>query len=340
VKTAFHIDRLYLEHRTPAGHPECPERVEALLDVAARVEKAGVSVISADRAATPDELALVHDAPYVDAIASTAGRDVILDPDTFVSPRSYEVACRAAGGVLDLVDRVLAGDVDNGFAAVRPPGHHAETDRAMGFCLFNNIAVAAAYAVARHGLERVLIVDWDVHHGNGTQEIFWEDPRVLFVSLHQFPFYPGTGAVGEVGGGAGAGRTVNIPLPGGCGDDEYAAAFRRVVAPVARAFAPQLVLVSAGFDAHVRDPLGGMRVSDAGFDAMASTLLTIAAESCRGRLIAVLEGGYDLDALRSCVSAQLARMQSSPVEAPAGDEGSFGTVFERVKAAQIPFWNL
>jgi acetoin utilization deacetylase AcuC-like enzyme len=340
IKTGFHIDDIYLRHVTPEGHPERTERMAVLLPLAARAKALGMSVIPAGRRAAPDELALAHDRDYVDAIASSAGRGVMLDADTFTSPESFDVASHAVGGVLDLVDRVIAGDLDNAFAAVRPPGHHAESDRAMGFCLFNTIAVAAAYAVARHSLGRVLIVDWDVHHGNGTQEIFWEDPHVLFVSLHQYPFYPGTGGAGEVGAGAGLGRTVNIPMTGGFGDAEYAAAFRSVVGPVARAFGPELVLVSAGFDAHVRDLLGGMRVTESGFDAMASDVLAIARECAGGRTIAVLEGGYDVGALQSCVARVLSRMQSTETAAKITDEGSFGPVMERVRSAHAAHWNL
>ena len=326
----------------PEGHPERVARLERLLQLAARAGEFGVSVIPARRRATAAELALVHDPSYVDLIASAAGRSLMLDPDTFMSPDTYDAACHAAGGVLDLVDRVMAGKLDNGFAAVRPPGHHAESDHAMGFCLFNNIAVAAAYALERYGLNRVLVIDWDVHHGNGTQQMFWEEPRVLFVSLHQYPFFPGTGAAEETGGRNAPGRTVNIPMGGGCGDAEYAAAFRRVVRPVADAFAPELVLVSAGFDAHAADPLGGMRVSDAGFDAMATEVLDIAGVHAGGRCVAVLEGGYDLDALGRCVEIVLKRMKSpDPRRLAEGDAGGrFASVLEAVRSAHAGHWNL
>ncbi len=343
MKTGLHVDGIYLRHHTPDGHPERAQRIDRLLVLADRACGHGVIVQPAVRCATEAELALAHEPSYVDAILSAAGRDVMLDPDTFMSPESCDVARYAAGGVLDLVDRVMSGELDNAFAAVRPPGHHAESDRAMGFCLFNNIAVAAAYAAKRHGVERVLIVDWDVHHGNGTQQIFWDDPGIMFVSLHQFPFYPGTGSAEETGGEAAAGRTVNIPMTGGFGDAEYAAAFRRVVAPVARAFAPGLVLVSAGFDAHAADPLGGMRVSADGFDAMAAEVLDVARESAGGRCVAVLEGGYDLDALGECVERVLGRMQSPDLPRPSGPRGGeerFAPVLARVRAAHAGFWNI
>jgi len=344
MKTAFHIDPIYARHRNPDGHPERVARIEALLELSRRAGELGVTVLPATRRATHEELTLVHTAEYVDAIASTMGRAIMLDPDTFTVPDSYDVARHAAGAMLDVVDRVVAREFDNAFAAVRPPGHHAESERAMGFCLLNNIAVAAAYAVKQHHMERVLIVDWDVHHGNGTQEIFWSDGRVLFLSLHQFPFYPGTGRADEIGDGDGLGYTVNIPMPGGFGDDEWIAAFDRVVVPIAHQFNPQLVLISAGFDAHANDPLGGMRVTERGFAAFADAMVAIAREHADGRLVAVLEGGYDIDALSKSVEAVLGRFVSSrggevTGPAPTGD-GRFGEVFARVKAAQSHYWSL
>ena len=195
MTTGFLIDPVFLRHVTPGGHPERVERMETLLRLADRAEGLGVRVLPATRRATHDEICRVHTREYAQLIERTAGRDVMLDPDTYTCPESYEVALQAAGGVLDVLDRVMGGELDNAFAAVRPPGHHAESARAMGFCLFNNIAIAAAHALRHHGLERVMIIDWDVHHGNGTQEIFWDEDRVLFVSLHQYPFYPGTGAM-------------------------------------------------------------------------------------------------------------------------------------------------
>jgi acetoin utilization deacetylase AcuC-like enzyme len=214
------------------------------------------------------------------------------------------------------VDRIMDGEVDNGFAMVRPPGHHAEADHPMGFCLFNNVAVAARYLHERHDLRRVMIVDWDVHHGNGTQHVFEEDPGVLFCSLHQYPFYPGTGAAHEVGRGEAEGRTLNIPLPGGCGDSHYTAACEQVVLPVCRQFEPDFVLISAGFDAHLRDPLAGMRVSNEGFASMARRLLRVIAEVSDGRCAAVLEGGYDLQALSGSVLAVLEELGSTPTPEP------------------------
>jgi acetoin utilization deacetylase AcuC-like enzyme len=277
--------------------------VKVLLELAQEFERDRRVLRIDARKATRAQIEAVHDAAHFESIASTAGMHALsLDPDTYTSQASFETALLAAGGCIAMVDAVLEGTVRNGIALVRPPGHHAERNRAMGFCLFNNIAVAAAHA--RHqGLNRVLIVDWDVHHGNGTQAIFEEDPSVFFISLHQYPLYPGTGAATEMGTGAGRGFTLNIPMRAGCGDEEYGAQFRERVMPAAKSFAPELVLISAGFDAHAKDPLGGMRVTEEGFADMARQLLSLARESCEGKIVAVLEGGYNLEALRSSVRA-------------------------------------
>ena len=208
---------------------------------------------------------------------------------------------RAVGGLFNLLDAVVEGRVRNGFALIRPPGHHAENNRAMGFCLFNNIALAAQYALKHHGMERVAIVDWDLHHGNGTQHSFYNDPRVLFISMHQYPHYPGTGGLREVGGGPGEGFTVNVPMMGGCGDDEYVNVFHMLVAPLLETFRPELILVSAGFDAHDLDPLGGMALTEDGYEKMLQILMHMAAEVCSDRLVLTLEGGYNLRALRESV---------------------------------------
>jgi acetoin utilization deacetylase AcuC-like enzyme len=322
MSTWFHIDRRYLEHRNPEGHPERSARIENLLPLEGLLVEAGVEALASDRLATDEELLRVHTPAHLERIGETAG-DVynMLDPDTHTSPRSAETARHAAGALLDLVDAVVAGAPARGFAAVRPPGHHAEADRAMGFCLFNNVAVAAAHLVARHGMERVLIVDPDVHHGNGTQAIFYDDPRVLFVSLHQYPFYPGTGNLAETGEREGLGYTVNVPLPAGCTDGDYLAAFDRVVLPVAREFAPSFVLMSAGYDALGRDPLGGMRMTEAGFDAITAALRGIADAHSDGRFVSVLEGGYNTGALRDGVETTVRRMHAGGE----ADTGGFET---------------
>ncbi len=302
-------DPLYLEHGVE-GHPETPSRLRAIMS---HLEGSGVlaqMVAVEPRDATVADLRRVHATEVIDRVRRVAkGGDGWLDPDTYVSGRSYDAAVRSAGGVLAAVDAVLDGAVGSAFCLVRPPGHHAGPGRSMGFCLFNNVAVAAAHAIEGRGLERVAIVDFDVHHGNGTQEAFYADPRVLYVSTHQYPHYPGTGDGSEVGEGAGLGATVNVPLPGGCGDEEYLRVYREVCAPVMRRFGPQLLLVSAGFDAHFSDPLAGMLLSVRGYYGIASTLRELADEACEGRVVYALEGGYDHTALawsvRACIDTLL-----------------------------------
>jgi acetoin utilization deacetylase AcuC-like enzyme len=336
--TGVVIDTRYLEHDTGAGHPERPERIGVLLPVV-DAHAARLTPVPA-RAATGDELALVHDPAYVEEVAATQNKAwFAFDADTPTSPRSYATACLAAGGLLALLDAVMARRVHNGFAFARPPGHHAERHRAMGFCLFNNVAVGAEYLRRRHGLQRILIVDWDLHHGNGTQHMFETDPGVLYVSTHQYPYYPGTGALDEVGRGDGAGCTVNLPFPAGFGDAEYIEAFRSIVEPVARQYAPQFVLISAGFDAHARDPLGGMQLTETGFRAMTRLLLDVARDHADGRCAAILEGGYDLTAMRNSAGAVLTELQGdgAPLIA-AGGPSRASALIERIKKAQGRYW--
>jgi acetoin utilization deacetylase AcuC-like enzyme len=264
----------------------------------------------------------VHDPQYIGSLRETAGRAVALDPDTFTSPESYEVACLAAGAACQAVDFVLDGAATTAAAVVRPPGHHAEPARAMGFCLFNNIAVAAAHARAR-GLSRIAIVDYDVHHGNGTQWAFYDDPSVLFISSHQFPYYPGSGASSEIGKEAGAGFTVNLPLEVGAGDADYELVFQRIAMPVLRQFRPELVLVSAGFDAHQRDPLAGMKLTTEYFARLTALLVREARDLCAGRIVAITEGGYDLHALAASLDGALRALAGEwsvdDFDAPRGD---------------------
>ena len=262
--------------------------------VASELRKSGVEVRQ-PRAATQDELARIHDRDYITLISETAGKATALDPDTYTSPDSYDVARLAAGATIGCVEHVLEGTGRRAFAMVRPPGHHAERNRAMGFCLFNNIAIAAAHARA-HGVERVAIVDYDVHHGNGTQWSFYEDPSVLFVSSHQYPYYPGTGAATDIGRGRGLGFNVNLPIAAGGTDEDFALAYDTVAFPILRQFRPQLILVSAGFDALDDDPLAGMRLSANEFARLTAAMVAIADEYCNGRVVAVTEGGYDLGA--------------------------------------------
>ena len=296
-------DPKLLDHDPGPGHVESPARLDAIMGELARSPIDGVR-IEMPRAATDAEIEAVHSPAYRARLARLAGEYVELDPDTAVSPGSWEAATLAAGAAVGAVEAVMQGRAANAFALVRPPGHHARPATAMGFCLLNNAAVAAE-AARRAGAARVLIVDWDVHHGNGTQEIFAGRDDVLYMSVHQFPFYPGTGAAEEIGVGAGKGATVNCPLPAGQDDADYGAVFHDLFLPVGRAFAPELIIVSAGFDAHARDPLAEMNVTERGFAAMTSALAELAEQTCGGKLALLLEGGYDLAALAASVRASL-----------------------------------
>jgi acetoin utilization deacetylase AcuC-like enzyme len=291
----------FAEHTTPPGHPESPERAE-VMDVVAAEWRAQHGEVASPRVASREQLARVHSAEHLRRMAETAGVAVALDPDTYTSPETYEVALLSAGAAVEAVERVMGGSHTRSFVLSRPPGHHAERERAMGFCFYNNIAVAAAHARSL-GARKVAIVDYDVHHGNGTQHIFEDQPDVLYISTHQYPYYPGSGAAEEIGRGAGTGRTVNLPLEVGATNEDYRVVFEQVVLPALRQFDPDILLVSAGFDAHERDPLAGMRVTAPGFAAMTAALRTVADEQCGGRLALVTEGGYDLRALGECLRA-------------------------------------
>jgi acetoin utilization deacetylase AcuC-like enzyme len=342
-------------HLTPPGHPESPERAAVFEGVAERARLRGLAVVEPAEA-SDQSLLRIHTRTHLDAISATSGKASMLDPDTFTSPETAALAKLAAGAAIQAVDHCLASAHDRGvgdsppfgtasvpraLALVRPPGHHAEADRAMGFCFFNNIAIAAAHARAQ-GVERVAIVDYDVHHGNGTQRSFYADPSVLFLSTHQYPFYPGTGAATEIGSGAGAGFTVNVPMDGGATDGDYQRVFDTIVTPVLRAFRPDLLLVSAGLDAHERDPLGQMRVTTAGFVWMTATLRDLADELCGGRLGVITEGGYDLRALAESLDAICAVLEgaSSAVahDALRAPTGRGDRAIAAVRAVQAANW--
>jgi len=331
-------DPIFREHVPLRSHPERPERLEAI-DRA--LDDAGNALRTlAPREATDEELLAVHERSYLDALGASAGSSRQLDADTYCSPRSVETARFAAGSLVEAALRVARGDATRAFAALRPPGHHAEHDAPMGFCLFNNVAIAARALLEHAGVERVAIVDWDVHHGNGTQHAFEAERDVLFASLHQFPFYPGTGALDEQGHEGGLGATVNLPLPAGCGDGEYGLLFDSVLAPVLVAFKPEIIVVSAGFDAHARDPLGGMNVTTHGFGLFAERLCAVADETCQGRIVLALEGGYDLLALGESVAATvdvLAKPSHGAGEFPASSAS--GMEISRVcREAHARFW--
>jgi acetoin utilization deacetylase AcuC-like enzyme len=306
-KTGLIYDPRYLDHDMGAGHPESPQRLRAIMQ---RLEQSGVAAALAriePRKAEDEWVTLVHQPKYVAFLnqqAPAQGR-LSLDADTSMSPGSLAAAYLAAGAALAGVDAIMAGRVQHVFCAVRPPGHHAEADRAMGFCFFNNVAIAARYAQKRYGLRRVLIVDWDVHHGNGTQHSFDEDPSVLFFTTHQYPHYPGTGRATERGTGAGEGFTINVPMEAGEGDDEYRTVFQKVLVPAADAFKPELVIISAGFDAHRDDPLASMGLTETGYADLTAIVCGIAVRHCGGRLLSSLEGGYNLKALSMSVERHI-----------------------------------
>ena len=306
-RTGIVKDKRYLEHVMDPGHPESPERLRVIYEMLEEAEMKNLFQMVKPRAATREELEMIHSPSYIDLVASTAGKSCFrLDMDTSTCAKTYEAALWAAGGVLELIKAVLEKRLDNGFALVRPPGHHAERDRAMGFCFFNNVAIGARYALRSFSLQRILIVDWDVHHGNGTQNSFYEDPQVLYFSAHRYGFfYPGTGGAKEVGKGKGEGFTVNAPLSTGAGDADYANIFEKFLKPIALEYQPQLILVSAGFDTHQDDPLGGMEVTEQGYARMVQILMEIAESTSQGRLVLALEGGYDVSGESQSVKAVL-----------------------------------
>ncbi len=339
---------IFLRHRTPPGHPERPERLTAVLEA---VRQSGLEEALRQTEEVPpvarDLLEAVHSPRYVAEVAQVArGGGGYLDPDTYVSPESLDVALAAAGGAVMAVEEVLGGRAQAAFALLRPPGHHALAAKGMGFCLFNNAALAAAAARDRHGLSRIAIIDWDVHHGNGTQALFYHDPSVLYVSTHQERWYPGTGHWEEVGAGPGEGFTLNIPLPPGVGDEGYRLIFEEVVVPLIDAARPELVLASAGYDAHFADPLGGMLLTAAGFRTL--TQLTVeAAARVGGRFVGLLEGGYDLSGLSTSVLATLEvltrRSAGLSVSQHSFQEVPYTVVRERIRRARslaLNYWRI
>ena len=346
-QTGIVRDNRYLDHVADRSHPESQERLEALYGMLQEPGMKGKYAEISPRMATPEELEMIHEPAYIKRVASTAGRAMtMLDPDTYACSKSYETAKLAAGGTLTAVDRVMRGELDNAFAFIRPPGHHAEANRAMGFCLFNNVAIAASYALKAHPVQKVLIIDWDLHHGNGTQHSFYERAEVLYFSTHQYPHYPGTGFFSETGSGPGKGFTVNVPLPAGPGDGEYLKVFEEVLEPVALEFKPDIVLVSAGFDIYYRDPLGGMQVTPQGFANLAKVILEFARETCKGKVIFVLEGGYHLDGLRESAREVLKTLLGENLAGGRDEEMRkradprlIDPILKKVRDAQKPFWN-
>ena len=306
-KTGFVYDDIYLEHKTTAGHPEAPQRLVAIVE---RLKAKGLYsqlFMLTPSSAAVEWLTMVHSPEYIQRAGDSCkdGTRYLDSMDTPISPKSYDVALMAVGGVFSAIDAVMQKKVTNAFCAVRPPGHHAVRDGAMGFCIFNNIAIGARYIQKKYNLSKILIVDWDVHHGNGTQAAFYDDPNVLYFSVHQYPFYPGTGSEAEKGSGKGLNYNINVPLPIGSTDADYLRVFEEKLEPAAFAFSPDFVLISAGFDAHKDDLLGGMEVTAQGFAELTAIVKTIAQKCCQGRLVSVLEGGYDLEALADSVEAHI-----------------------------------
>jgi acetoin utilization deacetylase AcuC-like enzyme len=303
--TRLYSHPVYLEHLTPPGHPERPDRLRAIERALQDVRFEGLQRVEAPRA-DPQVIGLVHPQSFVDKVRDAVPETGMarVDADTSVSPKSWEAALTAIGGANAAVDDVFSGAAANAFVAARPPGHHAEKETAMGFCLFNNAAIAARHAQARHGAERIAIVDWDVHHGNGTQDIFWDDPSVLYCSTHQMPLYPGTGARSETG----VGNIVNAPLSPGAGSEAFREAMETRILPAVHAFAPDLLIISAGFDAHHRDPLAEINLTEDDFDWATGHLMEQAERHAGGRLVSLLEGGYDLQGLAFSVASHVARL--------------------------------
>jgi acetoin utilization deacetylase AcuC-like enzyme len=342
MRTGIVKDRRYLEHTMGIAHPESPTRLEVLYRMLENEVTFPYLAIE-PRPATRKEIELVHTPAYVKLIGETAGKErVYLDPDTSTSARSYEVALLAAGGLLKAVDLITESRIQNAFALVRPPGHHAEPSQAMGFCIFNNVAVAAAHLIKNHGLRRILIVDWDVHHGNGTQDAFYARNDVLYFSTHQVPLYPGSGYWDETGTGEGAGYTINVPLFSGKSDEDYLFIFQKILSPIAAQYKPEFLLVSAGFDIAEGDTLGAMKISGGGFGALTRELQNIARDHCGNRIAFVLEGGYDYLSLREGVKnvlLQLSGFGESPEIKAAASESTKQELF-RVLEGVRKFWKV
>jgi acetoin utilization deacetylase AcuC-like enzyme len=340
VAVWIYRDDRFLAHDPGAGHPEGARRLGRTLEDLDRRPVAGTRVVRPPPAPL-EALRLVHDDAHRERMERTRDRPTRLDPDTTAGPGSYEAAVLAAGAAVDAAEKVVQGEASGAFALVRPPGHHALRDRAMGFCLFNNVAVAAAHAAREGGLSRILVLDPDVHHGNGTQDAFWTRSDVLYVSSHQWPYYPGTGAVDEIGEGDGRGFTVNLPLAEGSADADFLHVWERVVDPIVRAWEPQLILVSAGFDAWKDDPLAGLRVTERGFAAFYALVRRWADAHAPGRVVCALEGGYDPEGVRVGVRAaleELARDRPGPVEVEGAPGAAARAVAERARRVLSDRW--
>jgi len=310
-KTIILKDERCIDHITTPGHPESPQRLKSIYGMLQDDDIKDCFEEVAPRSATKGEIGWNHSSEYIDGIEKTAGRPFTsLDGDTNTSAGSWDASLLAVGAVLDGIDMIMEGKADNGFALVRPPGHHAESSRAMGFCIFNNIAIGANYLLKKHGLKKVFIIDWDIHHGNGTQNAFYNRFDVFYFSTHQYPYYPGTGAADEKGVGEGLGYTLNVPLSGGQGDDDYLNIFKEILGPAIKKFSPDFILVSAGYDTYFRDPLGTMKVTEKGFYRLTEFLKKAASAECNGRLFLALEGGYHIEGITESVKQTIFSLSS------------------------------
>lgn len=349
-KTAILKNDLFLEHIPDFNHVESPDRLRIIYEQLEQQPLKDFFLFPDFEPASQESLAYNHTREHILRIAGTAGKTFSsLDPDTQASPLSYDAACLAAGAVTGGMEMIVNGEADNGFALVRPPGHHAEAGHAMGFCLFNNVAVGAHYGLQKLGMERIAIIDWDLHHGNGTQNSFYTSNQVLYFSTHAYPYYPGSGGLMEVGAGAGEGFTVNVPLAGGQDDRAFAAIFREIIVPITREYQPDFIIISAGFDTYFGDPLGTMAVTEQGFASMAKQMVELAEEICKGRLLVALEGGYNLRGLRDGVQAVLGELSGAPGCPGKVDDKTLQSiidsdrevaVIEQVRNIAKSYWNL
>ena len=343
-KTAIMKDDLFMEHEPGADHVESPDRLRVIYEQLDKPEIRQNFLFPSFAPVGKDIIGLNHNDAHFNLVAATAGKSFdMLDPDTTTSAKSFDAGCLAVGALVEGARLLAEGEIDNCFALVRPPGHHAESDRSMGFCLFNNVAIAARYAVQKLKMERVLIIDWDLHHGNGTQHSFEDDPSILYFSTHQYPYYPGSGSFSESGRGKGEGFTVNVPLSMGYGDGEYVGIFEKIFKPIALEFGAEIILVSAGFDIYMGDPLGGMDVTPSGFAALTRSIMEIADSCCGGKVVITLEGGYNLQGLRDSVMtvlkelAGLSKTSTTDLLAKA-DQQTLDPVVKRVNEVHHRYW--
>lgn len=352
-KTAIFRDKLFIEHDPGFGHLDSPDRMKTLYSALDSITDTLNIIETPFQKAGRETLLLNHSTAYIDKVAETKGKIYsVLDSETYTSKKSYEAACLAVGALTTGVDLLFRKKINNAFALVRPPGHHAEKDTSKGFCIFNNVAIAAHHALKNHGTKKLLIVDWDVHHGNGTQNSFYDTDKVLYISIHQSSLYPGTGDLHETGTGKGEGYTINVPLPGGQGDMEYANIFNTLILPIADQYKPELILVSAGFDAHVEDGISEMRLTYKGFAYMARELIKKADEVCGGKILFVLEGGYNLNGLKEGVFAVINELADNKFNTPfcafldkdsvheLEKEQSLHPAIERVKDVAKNYWKM